>query len=120
METDFSAKLGNSNAFSAQNQVVSKTKTKKKVFTEIKTDFSAKIANSYAFSGRITTCTLQLWHPIFYGGGCFQFFTKNRPQNHLKHAILHTSQANGGARAPPGPPGYATAPGASPSQLPVG
>ena len=34
-------------------------------------------------------------------GGYFQFFTKNRPQKHQKHAILHTSQANGGARAPP-------------------
>ena len=43
-----------------------------------------------------------------YGGGYFQFFTKNRPQNHQKRAILHTSQANGGARAPPPPPGYAT------------
>ena len=37
-------------------------------------------------------------------GGYFQFFTKNRPQNHQKGAILHTSQANGGL-----PPGYATA-----------
>ena len=36
-------------------------------------------------------------------GGCFQFFTKNRPQKHQKRAILHTSQANGGARAPPPP-----------------
>ena len=35
------------------------------------------------------------------GGGYFQFFTKNRPQKHQKRAILHTSQANGGARAPP-------------------
>ena len=45
------------------------------------------------------------------GGGYFQFFTKNRPQNHQKRAILHTSQANGNARAPPPPPppGYATA-----------
>ena len=34
------------------------------------------------------------------GGGYFQFFTKNRPQNHQNGAILHTSQANGGARAP--------------------
>ena len=42
------------------------------------------------------------------GGGYFQFFTKNRPQNHQKGAILHTSQANGEARAPPAPPGYAT------------
>ena len=39
------------------------------------------------------------------GGGYFQFFTENRPQKHKKHAILHTSQANGGgARAPPAPP----------------
>ena len=45
------------------------------------------------------------------GGGYLQFFTENRPQNHQKGAILHTSQANGGARAPPppAPPGYATA-----------
>ena len=37
------------------------------------------------------------------GGGCFQFFTKNRPQKHQKRAILHTSQANGGLE-PPRPP----------------
>ena len=39
-----------------------------------------------------------------YGGGYFPFFTENRPQQHKKHAFLHTSQANGGARAPPAPP----------------
>ena len=44
-----------------------------------------------------------------YGGGYFPFFTENRPQKHKTHAILHTSQANGGARAPPPPPGYTTA-----------
>ena len=38
------------------------------------------------------------------GGGYFPFLTENRPQKHKKHAILHTSQANGGARAPPAPP----------------
>ena len=38
------------------------------------------------------------------GGGYFQFFTKNRPQNHQKRAILHTSQANGGSSSPPRPP----------------
>ena len=44
-----------------------------------------------------------------FEGGSFPFFTENRPQKHKKHAILHTSQANGGARAlPPAPPGYAT------------
>ena len=42
------------------------------------------------------------------GWGYFPFFTENRPQKHKKHAILHTSQANGGARAPRPPPGYAT------------
>ena len=36
-----------------------------------------------------------------YGGDYFPFFTENRPQKHKKHAILHTSQAYGGARAPP-------------------
>ena len=44
-----------------------------------------------------------------FEGGYFPFFTENRPQKHKKHAILHTSQANGGARAPSRPPpGYAT------------
>ena len=43
IETAFSAEIGNSNVFFAQNQVVSKKKKKKKkkVFTKIKTDFSA-------------------------------------------------------------------------------
>ena len=43
--TDFPAKIGNSNVFSAQKQVVSKKK-RKKVFTESETDFPAKIGNS--------------------------------------------------------------------------
>ena len=34
------------------------------------------------------------------GGGYFPFFTENRPQKHKKHAILHTSQANGGLEPP--------------------
>ena len=38
-----------------------------------------------------------------FEGGYFQFFTKNRPQNHQKGAILHTSQANGGLEPPPPP-----------------
>ena len=79
-------------------------KKKKKVFTKIETDFSAKIGYSNAFSDRITTSTSQLRHPISFGRGCFQFFTKNRPQKHQKRAILHTSQANGGGSSPPPPP----------------
>ena len=105
--TDFSAIIGNSNDFSAQKQVISK---KKKVFTEIETDYLAKIGNSNGFSGRITATISQLRHPISFGGGCFHFFSKNRPQKHQKLAILHTLQANGGeGSSPPAtPPGYAT------------
>ena len=103
-ETDFSAEIGNSSVFSVQNQVVSKKK-KKKVFTEIGTDFSGKRFK-------------RLRGGCFPMGGYFQFFTKNRPQKHQKRAILHTSLANGGARAPLPPlatllppfqiPGYAS------------
>ena len=46
----------------------------------------------------------------FLMGGLFSIFHKKRPQKHEKRAILNTSQANGGAQAPPAPPpGYATA-----------
>ena len=38
---------------------------------------------------------------FLWGGGYFQFFTKNRPQNHQIGAIFHTSQANGGSSSPP-------------------
>ena len=34
-------------------------------------------------------------------GGCFHFLSKNRPQKHLKRAILHTVQANRGDSSPP-------------------
>ena len=40
--------------------------------------------------------------------GYFQFFTTNRPQNHQKGAILHTSQANVLEPLLPPPAGYAT------------
>ena len=49
--SDFSAEIGNSNVFFAQNQVVSKNK--KKVFTKIESDFSAEIGNSNVFFARI-------------------------------------------------------------------
>ena len=67
---------------------------KKKVFAEIQTLFQVE--------SRHLLCNIGTQIPL---GGCFYFFTKNRPQKHQKRAILHTLQANGGARAPPG---YAT------------
>ena len=61
-------------------------KKKKKVFTEIESDFLSIFANSNVWGGA-----------VFAWGGYFQFFTKNRLLKHQKRAILHTSQANGGA-----------------------
>ena len=104
-----------------------KKKKKKKVFSEIETEFPAKIRNSKLFSAQKKVVSKknkkkglhQIWDWFFVqfrkfrrlrggcfrmGGGYFQFFTNNRPQKHQKHAILHTSQANGGGSSPPAPP----------------
>ena len=74
----------------------------------METNFSAQIGYSNGFSERITTCTSQLRHPISFGGGCFQFFTENRPQKHKNRVILHTSQANGESSSTPPPPPLVT------------
>ena len=96
LQSDFSAEIQNSNVFSAQNWVISKKKKK------------GLRQNSGRFFFQF--CKFKRTRGLFsYGGGYFPFSTENRPQKHKKHAILHTSQANGGARAPPAPPGYATA-----------
>ena len=95
---DISAKIGNSNGFSAQKQVISKKKRRsspklRRIFwpkSKIKTIFQAE--------------SRQLLHDfgtqIPLGGRCFHFFSKNRPQKHQKRAILHTLQANE-ASSPP-------------------
>ena len=90
IETKFLGKLENSKVFSAQNQVVSKKKRS-----------SPKLRLIFRPNSEIQTFEGGLF---FYVGGYFQFFTKNRPQKHQKRAILHTSQANAGTRAPPPPP----------------
>ena len=94
IQSDFSAEIQVSNIFSAQNQVISKRKKKKKGLRQNSRRFFFQNFASSNVSGGA----------LFAWGGYFQFFTENRPQKHKKHAILHTSQANGGARAPPAPP----------------
>ena len=100
-ETDFSAKIGNPNVFSAQIQVISKKKKKKKILRLIFRPKSKILGRHRKIERLRGGC--------FPMGGYFKFFTKNRPQKHQKRAILHTSQANGGELLPPRPPpGYAT------------
>ena len=79
-------------------------KKKKKVFAEIESDFLTKIAYSNTFSHRITTSTSRLRHPISFGRGCFQFFTKNQPKSNknVRFCILHKPM--GGLEPPPPPP----------------
>ena len=114
---DFRKKKGlyrNSDEFFGQNRKFKRfyhlkhVISKKKVFTKIQTAFSAEIRNSNGSSARITATPSQLTHQI-RSGGCFHFLSKNRPQKHLKRAILHTFQANGGGlEPPPAPLGYVT------------
>ena len=121
IETKFLGKLRNSKVFSAQNQVVSKKKRSspklRLIFRpklEIQTFFppkfrwSPKKKKNQVVSKKRSSPKLRL---IFrpnseiqtFEGSYFQFFTKNRPQKEQNRAILHTSQANGRARAPPPP-----------------
>ena len=51
IESDFSAEIGSSNNFFAQNQVVSKKKKKKKFFTKIESDFSAGFVTFWLVGG---------------------------------------------------------------------
>ena len=96
IEKDFLAKIGNSNAFSAQKQVISK----KKVFTEIETNFSARIGNSNGVSGRITATSL-LRHPNSFGG-LFSFFQQISALKAPKTCDLayFTGQWGGGSSLP--------------------
>ena len=100
IEKDFLAKIGNSNGFSAQKQVISKEKIKNKsLYREWEKFFGQNLNFKRVFRPNrgiyFTTSA-----PKFLWGGCFYFFSKNWPQNCQKRAILHTLQANGGLEPP--------------------
>ena len=99
IEIDFSAKIGSSNVFSTQKQVVSKKK-KKRSSPKLRLIFRPK-SEIQTFFHAESRHVLHNFGTQFPLGGCFQFFTKNRPPKHQKRAILHTSQANGGGVQPP-------------------
>ena len=94
MQRLFLAEIGSLSHFSGQKQVISKKKKTLKVFA----DFGcAPESKNSTILVQMTACPSQLQLPNpFAEGGCFQFWSKNRPQKHQKRAILHTFQANGG------------------------
>ena len=98
IESDFLAEFGNSNDFYAQKQVVSKKK--KRSSPKFSLIFWPKSHVQTLFHTESRHLLYELGTQFPLGGGCFQFFTKIRPKKRQKRAILHTSQANGGARAP--------------------
>ena len=88
IETDFSAKIGNSCRKSGNSC----------------RKFMSKI------SGRITTCTSQLRHPISFGGAVFNFSPKIglKSTKNVRFCILHKPMRGLEPPPPPAPPGYAT------------
>ena len=98
-ETKCLGKIGNSKFFPPKIRWSPKKKKKKRSSPKYRAIF-LPISQVQKYEGELFS---------YGGGGYFPFFTENRPQQHKKHAILHTSQANGGDSSPPRPPpGYAT------------
>ena len=125
IETDFSAEISNSNVFSAQNQVVSKKKNKKKRSSpNLRLSFGRNLKFKRFFRSkkkkkRSSPKLRQIFRPnleiqtfqgelFFYGGGVFSIFRKkstSKPPKTCDFAYF-TSQWRGSS--PPAPPGYAT------------
>ena len=99
IESDFSAEIPNSNVFSAQNQVVSEKK-KKRSSPQLRQIFRPK-SEIQKFEGGLFS----------YGGGLLSIFRKKSPSKAPKTYDFAYFTSQWGARAPPAPPGYATASG---------
>ena len=90
LETKFLRKLGNSNVFSAQNQVVSKKKKKKRSSPKLRLIFRPK-SEIQTFEGGLFS----------YGGGLFLIFHKNSASKPPKTCDFAYFTSQWGARAPP-------------------
>ena len=97
IQSDFSAEIQNSNVFSAQNQVISKKKKK------------GLRQNSGRFFSQFRKFKRLRGGYFRMGGAIFHFSQKIglKSTKNMRFCILHKPM--GGARAPPPPPGYATA-----------
>ena len=98
IQSDFSAKIQNSNFFSAQNQVISKKK-KKRALPKFKAIFLPKFRKFKRFRGG----------SFRMGGAVFNFSQKIglKSTKNMRFCILHKPMR--GLEPPPPPPGYATA-----------
>ena len=110
LDPDFNRSWISLSRFLVQTEVVSKKK--KFFFTQIQsvflTNFRRDPKNNSSFVVQIRASPSQLLIANPIGGDYFQFWSKNRPQKHLKTWFLHTFHANGKGSSPPAPPGYAT------------
>ena len=94
-ETKCLGKIENSNVFSAQNQVISKKKKKKKVFAKIQGDFSSKISQVQTFQGGLFS----------HGGGLFSIFHRKSASKAQKtRDFAYFTSQWGGLEPPPRPP----------------
>ena len=102
---DFSAKIGNSNGFSAQNQVISKKKSSPK----LRRIFRLKSETQTVLPAESRQLLSQLRHPNPFGvGELFSFFEQKSAAKALKTCDFAYFSGQWGGSSPPVPPGYAT------------
>ena len=110
IETDFSAKIGNSNAFSAQKQVISKTKEKKGLHRNWDRFFGQN-RNFKRFFRPGHDIYFTTSAPIFFEGELFSLFHQKSASKAPKTCdFAYFAGQWGRLETPsPPPPGYATA-----------
>ena len=109
IETDFSAKIGNSNVFSAQKQVISQKKKKKKRSSpKFRLHFPPKseiLALFQTESRHVLYNFFTTSAPNFLWGGLFSIFHQKSASKAPKTCdFTYSTSQWGGVRAPPPPP----------------